>query len=837
MDGEPRPQELTQYIPQLRALARSLAKDSDEAEDLVQETLLTALQGSVQPVRSKVGWLKGILRHVSSRARRSHARRVWHERRAACLVDSLSTDPTTHDSNVVSQIQSVIMQLREPYRSTLMACYVEGMTPSEAAEHLGVPVATIYSRLSRGTKTVRVRLREIRVRGRQGWRSGLLVFWGDLLRRRRSRSRLQRSTGWSWAAGMFVISLGLAAFLLQRSVGKEGVTEASVARATEPFRKARASTRESTPRIEPMREAVATPPPAGNGLVGVREIRGTVVDGNGGSVEGVPVWLEEGHAAASLEREYFFQPEDADLVKGCETDERGQFSVSVSAEWSGRLFARGCGYQAATCCVLPEDADQNVTLVVEPTRELRGQVMSARGESVVDAVVSFVAPAECASQWRAEHPGAMVLRPSTVTDSHGRFEILDAYQSALPASLEVRSLDHRRISSQIRGPGDHPVELILPEVRGLGIRGRAMLEDRTPATHAIVGLGDSWVRADAEGAFEGTLESPSQTKTIRGWLPGKLPVSTTIEGGSGSVAEVLLAFSQDSLPLFGQVVDARGKPVAGAAIWLADPSPTGLASPSLFFSEDLISTQPVEFPRTRTDERGEFVLPDLLDRSYSVGVGDSRTLAIGWAAAGKPGSVPVHVVLDDSRLTSFRGCLRTRDGEVLVGARVQAVRPACQVPLPHGPTFVQFLEGPSVRTDSKGDFEFSNLHFHGGVLRVSGDGIFPTDVNLPDDSRQMEVVVPRAARLQLILGQRFAQVTHFKVRDEFGQSLPLFLAGENRSGVMHVRRGQAACEPGTIAVAMVPETVSELIVYGDEELLAVIPVVPLPGEITRVSID
>ena len=60
----------------LRRLARGLVRDEHEADDLVQETLLVALEKAPMEVGEPRGWLAGVMRHRLStrrRAERSHS--------------------------------------------------------------------------------------------------------------------------------------------------------------------------------------------------------------------------------------------------------------------------------------------------------------------------------------------------------------------------------------------------------------------------------------------------------------------------------------------------------------------------------------------------------------------------------------------------------------------------------------------------------------------------------------------------------------------------------------------------------------------------------------------
>jgi DNA-directed RNA polymerase specialized sigma24 family protein len=64
----------------VRALARRLVGDAEEAEDVAQDALVVALGGARDEPRALRQWLGAIVRNVSRNARRRRARRARAER-------------------------------------------------------------------------------------------------------------------------------------------------------------------------------------------------------------------------------------------------------------------------------------------------------------------------------------------------------------------------------------------------------------------------------------------------------------------------------------------------------------------------------------------------------------------------------------------------------------------------------------------------------------------------------------------------------------------------------------------------------------------------------------
>jgi RNA polymerase sigma-70 factor, ECF subfamily len=147
-------------IPRLRRFARFLMRNSDIADDLVQETLMRAVAAadSFQPGTNIRAWLFTILKNAT----RNHARR---QRRNP--VDSIDTLDTTAPSETLadplsrlefSELIAAIDMLPNTFKQVVLLCGVEGFQYEEAAEIMGVPIGTIRSRLSRARGILRRRL-------------------------------------------------------------------------------------------------------------------------------------------------------------------------------------------------------------------------------------------------------------------------------------------------------------------------------------------------------------------------------------------------------------------------------------------------------------------------------------------------------------------------------------------------------------------------------------------------------------------------------------------------------------------------------------------------------
>jgi RNA polymerase sigma factor (sigma-70 family) len=145
---------LEPLIPALRRFARALARDSEVADDLVQDTLVRALRAEHLfhggDLRT---WLFTILLNLDRNRRRGLARRPLH-----AVIEE--TEPPAEPSSDGSSrdIARGLALLPNEQREVVLLVTLEGMSYREAAEAQGVPIGTVMSRLSRARSTLRAHL-------------------------------------------------------------------------------------------------------------------------------------------------------------------------------------------------------------------------------------------------------------------------------------------------------------------------------------------------------------------------------------------------------------------------------------------------------------------------------------------------------------------------------------------------------------------------------------------------------------------------------------------------------------------------------------------------------
>ncbi len=154
--------KLEENIPSLRRYAWTLLRNSSDADDLVQDCLLKALD-RIDTLRTESdlrSWLFTIMHNLYvNRWRRMKLRtRIAAEN----AEPDLAVPPSQQASVEIQDVLRGLASLPEEQRQIVLLVAVEGFQYGEVAAMLGIPVGTVMSRLSRA----RDRLREI-VEGRE----------------------------------------------------------------------------------------------------------------------------------------------------------------------------------------------------------------------------------------------------------------------------------------------------------------------------------------------------------------------------------------------------------------------------------------------------------------------------------------------------------------------------------------------------------------------------------------------------------------------------------------------------------------------------------------------
>jgi RNA polymerase sigma-70 factor, ECF subfamily len=146
-------EQLKAILPRLRIYALSLTRDRDAADDLVHDTVIKALTGrhSFQPGTNLAAWLFRIQRNEFISGLRRLRPTVPVD---TAIAESLS-HPAHQDSGLVMrEFVSAFSKLAPTQREALLLAVLEGLPYEVIAQHTGVSVGTVKSRISRARDTL-----------------------------------------------------------------------------------------------------------------------------------------------------------------------------------------------------------------------------------------------------------------------------------------------------------------------------------------------------------------------------------------------------------------------------------------------------------------------------------------------------------------------------------------------------------------------------------------------------------------------------------------------------------------------------------------------------------
>ncbi|PCC75361.1 RNA polymerase sigma factor, sigma-70 family [Nannocystis exedens] len=130
------------------ATARRLGVPPTLLEDAVQDVFMTAFR-RLDEVRFEVSaraWLHGVTRRIASRYRRTAAR-LSRRLAAVAAVPIGPADPPQDRLAAAEQLERLLARLGGPTRAAFEMAELYGMSGPEIAGELGIPVATVYSRV------------------------------------------------------------------------------------------------------------------------------------------------------------------------------------------------------------------------------------------------------------------------------------------------------------------------------------------------------------------------------------------------------------------------------------------------------------------------------------------------------------------------------------------------------------------------------------------------------------------------------------------------------------------------------------------------------------------
>ncbi len=372
----------------IRRLARCLVVDTNQADDVVQQSWVAALDHPPRHASNLRAWWSQVVRNTARQLGRTESRRVEREKVAPRPESLASPDDLAHQAELHQVLVGAVLALKEPYRSAVLLRYYHDQSPQQIAEIHGVPGSTVRSWLRRGIEQLRAQLDERVEGGRSAWTVILAPFGSP-------RSALVPLAP---VSAISTSTVGVLAMALQTKLVLGAALVGAIAAtwvlmrpaATDPEQRMTAGlTANKVSDVPPQSSVAAVGPPEGSERraapleVGSSDLKlpactGTVRDPEGNPISGVFLSVyEDGKAEQS----------QTPLANGTsDADGRFRIEVAIPAAQRVALLPRAPGYVSRTRNSLELDHEYEVQL--KWATDVFGRVTDATtGDPVADANV------------------------------------------------------------------------------------------------------------------------------------------------------------------------------------------------------------------------------------------------------------------------------------------------------------------------------------------------------------------------------------------------------------------------------------------------------------------
>ena len=792
----------------VRALARSLARDTHDADDLAQDACLAALQSPPADGSNVRGWFRRVLDNLVLQRARSQTRR---QRREEAIADdseraAAPADDLVERAQIHRAVVDAVLALESPYRETMLLRWFEEQPPRAIATRTGVPVATVNSRLQRGAALLRTRL-DRRYGGRQAW---AIVVVALPMSVSLPLVGVSLMNAFAIAAGA-VLVVSAAVWLASGSAADPGpVVKVATGEGT-PTTPALA-TDAASPRV------AATPGPAAATSVAEaaprRRLSGRLLDVEGRPVHEAVVGFGDARATSGID---------------------GTFAIECARDQAGVVRSEDPRWRTVMHGVVGADDAVPGLVVVGAALDLAGTVRSGEGSAIEGAALRVLWPVDLRARLSTIADRSAEDSQGCRSDAASKFQLSTAAVRGAELLVTADGFLPLRRPLPERSIADLQLVLERPVAKEGSIQGLVVDARGVPVGGARVGLGGTVQRTDERGAF--LLVDDGRGATLAAVATGhRRGVLARTNGGFPPF--VTLTLGGVPMTIRGRVVDAAGKGVVGAKVWCVDPTllcesreplvTEGLSAGMTTLSDlrdrfergelkdpqaVFRSTATAGWPWVATDGDGAFVLAGLDDRAYTLRAMDDETLLSVDGVTAPAGSDGVRLVLPTAAcFERLAGKVVTRSGQPVAGVRL-AVQ--CDTQSLRGNT-MHAQAVARTTSDAEGRFVLPKVPHRATYLRLDGDGILPLEFGRGEAGGLFEVLGGRGDDVRLTVAVRLhvqvelldaASADAIRALDDAGKpvSLTVFQGrGRNDTERLDLVEGRSA-------VFVVPEGTATLV--------------------------
>jgi len=172
---------VSQNLPLFRKRAYRYVGDPNDAEDAVQDALLSAYKhlDQFRATAKMSTWITTIVTNsaLAQLRRRPRQPQVSLDEplpgeQGACLSDRLAHDRPDPEHQYLQaelngQLRQSVMELSPSLRKTVQLFYLDGMSMKEVAQSLGLPQGTVKARMSRARSKLKLLMCKVQVKRRE----------------------------------------------------------------------------------------------------------------------------------------------------------------------------------------------------------------------------------------------------------------------------------------------------------------------------------------------------------------------------------------------------------------------------------------------------------------------------------------------------------------------------------------------------------------------------------------------------------------------------------------------------------------------------------------------